>query len=108
MILTDRAKEDFLNWYYNKYLNDGYCSTITNVEAFFKTIHQTFKQALIIEWLDVVEIYPIIVYCTDKTFDSYVTVNTERIECSQFNKTRQEVTQQAILKANEIYNNLNQ
>lgn len=98
MLLTGKCKEDFLI-----HLKE----TRRCNEKSFSEFPAIFEDALIIEWLDSVGIYVTILPCIDKTFDSYVTINKKRIEVSQFNETRSEATQKAILKANEIYNNLN-
>ena len=91
MILTGKCKEDFLKWYYyNNYHH----------QVFTETSDDIFINALIIEWLDSVGIYIGITYFKDSEFhwrihykDKYGTRNS-----------RPEAIEQAIIKANEIYN----
>jgi len=102
MILTDKAKTDFLE-YYNNHSNNYLLSWTV-----FEDLPLVVQNALIIEWLDSVKLTITVQYCIDATFDSFLDIEKkEEIECSQFSKTRSEATQQAILKANETYNNLN-
>jgi len=67
------------------------------------------EYALIIEWLDSVGIYANIRYNElEKTFFPQLNFNPIQNDCYlERQKTRSEATQQSIIKANEIYNNLN-
>ena len=89
MILTDKAKKDFLKW-----TKQG---NLVNIMA------DVYLHALIIEWFDSVGIYVNIEYYNvdgDNVF-IYSINNATYIEIYD---TRQEATIQAILKANQIYN----
>ena len=107
MILTGKAKEDFLEYYNNHSIK--YLLSWTD----FDDLPLVVKNALIIEWFDSVGIY---VNTTYEEFEDIqvkklpvlvktwsVLVNEELL--IDFN-SRQEATDEAIKKANEIYNNL--
>lgn len=93
MILTGKAKEDFL-----KSTKQG---NLVNVMA------DIYLHALIIEWFDSVGINlcitPIYIH-GGLTFKSSVDGMELLKEDLEFKKTRQEATKQAIIKSNEIYN----
>ena len=107
MILTGKAKEDFLEYYNNhsiKYLLSW---------TYFDDLPLVVKNALIIEWFDSVGIY---INTTYEEFEDIqvkklpVLVKTWSVWVNEellidFN-SRQEATEEAIKKANEIYNNL--
>lgn len=99
-LLTGKAKIDFGKWYYKNIHFVGLC----DVE---EHLNQTIN-ALIIEWLDSVNIFVnssgLIL---SKNFISDVSISQNMEFYYDGFKTRSEATQQAILKANEIYNNLN-
>jgi len=109
MILTGRAKEDFLQYYWNNYPGKvKFICKEKDTELMFNSLYPIMKNALIIEWLDSVKLTITIQFCIDRTFDSYLDLNeTNEIQCCQFGINREEATKQAIIKANEIYNNLN-
>ena len=101
MILTGKAKEDFLEYYNNHSIK--YLLSWTD----FDDLPLVVKNALIIEWFDSVGIYINIenlyyqswwYYKVKKCPDTYKQVIMQN--------TRQEATEEAIKKANEIYNNL--
>lgn len=95
MILTGKAKEDFLKYVYGQGLED-------------LLIRDISLNALIIDWLDsigyVIEISTLYYYGW-----SFIATmrkpNGERVIPNIIENTRQEATKQAIIKANEIYNN---
>src|SRR5690606_33935055 len=105
MILTGKAKEDFLKWYYyNNYHH----------QVFTETSDDIFINALIIEWIDSVGIFISINYVSfydelrnDKGFEAYVTNNGLSVKF-RIVKNRQEAIEKAIKKANEIYNNIHE
>ena len=102
MLLTDKAKEDFLI-----HLKE----TRRCNEKSFSEFPAIFEDALIIEWLDSVGIYvwtiPSARVETKWTFRIFKDLFTDIKQRAYIYKTRSEATQKAILKANEIYNNLN-
>ena len=93
MILTDKAKSDFLEWYG---ADERYFET---------TATKTEEYANVIEWLDSVFI-PITI--TNEHYDGYYfkwKINMVKPEYSPDGyNTRLEATEEAIKKANEIYN----
>lgn len=102
MILTGKAKEDFLEYLdvEEKWFNEEY--------------RPLFEYALIIEWFDsfsiTVDVIPRIndeneIVFEPNTFSAKYNITTT----DDFDnlKTRQESTRQAIIKANEIYNSKN-
>ena len=88
MILNGKAKEDFKEWAYYSYVEDS---------GDLAMMRSTYRNALIIEWFDSVGIY------VNITVTYGFNWNIEGLGCSDFN-TRKEATEQAIKKANEIYN----
>jgi hypothetical protein len=100
MILTDKCKTDFGIWHFER-------STPLEEYKNFHLLSDTCKNALVVEFFDTVGLTITVSFCVDKTFDSFVANDKyEEIEASQFQKTRQEATNKAIEKANEIYNKL--
>lgn len=93
MVLTGKAKKDFLKW-----TKQG---NLVNIMA------DVYLHALIIEWFDSVSINlyvtPIYIH-GGLTFKSSVDGMELFKEDLEFKKTRQEATKEAILKCNEIYN----
>ena len=93
MILTDKAKEDFKEWVFENY--------------YFQDLNVLYPlhlvDTLIIEWFDSIGIY-IGVY--PNNMSSYLSfemsINDDWIGEEL---TRQEATQEAIIKANDLYNN---
>lgn len=97
MILTYKAKADFIKW----------CKQDA---AWMDTYYDLFLFALIIEWLDsvgfITEIDPL--YYDGWMFESVVydrSGNNHYV--SELFNTRQEATKAAIEKANELYNETN-
>lgn len=112
MILTGKAKHDFENW-----LTKGMSGFAHNMEIdFFNQKSEIEKNALIIEWFDSVMVYITI----EGVFDRMLGYHRGfEIHIYQYGKqsisifsdndvfyTRQEATKEAIIKANEIYNNM--
>ena len=101
MILTGKAKEEFFNWLDNQGVNG---IDISNWEfEKFHLLSNVSQNALIIEWFDSVGIYINVEldYLHIVWFPSID--NNWAFEEIEF-KTRQEATEEAIKKANEIYN----
>ena len=97
-ILTGKAKEDFY-----KYLNIKDYKLFDYVRK--KYANEIVSNALIIEWFDSVGIYVNSSGLTlSKTFISDVSVNDNCEYNYDGFRTRKEATEQAIKKANEIYN----
>lgn len=90
MILQDKAKEDFLEWY-------G-----ADEKYFESTATKTEEYANIIEWLDSVGIY-IILFMKDDDWRVEIRHGYSVYFKNNFN-SRQEATKASIEKANEIYN----
>ena len=58
MILTGKAKEDFLNFYWDNYIGKTRCiSKKDEAEDFFNSLIKPLKPALIMEWLDSIEMF---------------------------------------------------
>ena len=97
MILTGKAKEDFIK------------TKIGNEINLFESMLPIYKNALIIEWFDSIGIY-IEVYRHNNrpTVQGFNSRIVRRIngyyECCTAVDTRKEATEEAIKKANEIYN----
>ena len=103
MLLTGKAEEDFFNWLDNQGVNG---INICNWEfEKFHLLSNVSQNSLIIEWLDSVGIYINSSGLTlSKTFISDVSVNNNCEYNYDGFRTRKEATEQAIKKANEIYN----
>lgn len=103
MLLTGKAKEDFLESFNKK----CYDSFLEFEDLFSKNKELSIiRNALIIEWFDSVGIYIGIVRFNVGSgyFEARVHYNGGLYFTSI---SRIEATQKAIIKANEIYNNLN-
>lgn len=90
MILTDKAKEMFFEWY-------------NEPETYFYRLNKTCQNALIIEFFDSVEIH----ICVNKWSLSFwkSSIYNPHINSLGCNfESRQEATIQAIKKANNLYN----
>ena len=103
MILTNKSKEDFFNWLDNQGVNG---IDVSNWEfEKFQLLSNVSQNALIIDWFDSVGIYVNSSGLTlSKTFISDVSVNDNCEYNYDGFRTRKEATEQAIKKANEIYN----
>lgn len=109
MILTGKAKDDFNKWKIE-------CKRLSSVEVLeFRFLSNVVQNSMIIEWLDSVGIY-IEVACSPTlevgvircNFNSYVSGQIV-INNHPFGwvNSRAETTEQAIITANEIYNQKN-
>ena len=68
MILTDKAKEDFLDYYWENYIGKTRClSKKEETEDFFNSLISPLKFTLINEWLDSIEMF-FWVYRTDSCY----------------------------------------
>ena len=103
MILTGKTKEDFLRYYGDE------ISHLEEIEYDFLLESSIIRNALIIEWFDSIGIY-IEVYRHNNrpTVQGFNSRIVRRIngyyECCTAVDTRKEATEEAIKKANEIYN----
>ena len=101
MILTEKAKEDFLEYYNNHSIK--YLLSWTD----FDDLPLVVKNALIIEWFDSVGIYINIENLYYQSWWYYkVKQCPDTYEQVIMQNTRQDAIEKAIEKANEIYNNL--
>jgi hypothetical protein len=56
--LTGKAKHDFLEYYWENYISKSrFLNLQSETEAFFNSLYPIFQSALVVEWLDSVEIY---------------------------------------------------
>lgn len=111
MILTGKTEEDFFNWLDNQGANG---IDISNWEfEKFHLLSNVSQNSLIIEWFDSVGIYiELKRFCHGLKFRfwNYVISNSNGAHLNNFleveieNDSRQEAMEQAIKKANEIYN----
>lgn len=98
MDLTGKAKYDFILWNAkNNYI-------VSELAITQELLHESVINALIIEWLDSVEIY-INTPMTHVTDCFVIEINNSVYE--EEYSSRQKATKQAIIKANQIYNENN-
>ena len=95
MILTDKAKDDFKEWVFENY--------------YFQDLNVLYPlhliDTLIIEFFDSVGIYIEIHYSRILGDKFLCIVNTEaNYNLTSYQDSRQQATEQAIKKANDIYN----
>jgi len=108
MILNGKAKEDFLEYYWEnriKPLSMSICKK-QDLGEFFETIMDIMQNALIIEWLDSVKIFINIKskFGQKKQCERF-SFNVRNYNSGFMFNSRQEATEKAIEKAVEIYNN---
>ena len=104
MVLTGKAKEEFFNWLDNQGVNG---IDISNWEfEKFHLLSNVSQNSLIIEWFDSVGIYIEISFYDDCywTYNIYSNKPVLEKETANICNNRQEATEEAIKKANEIYN----
>lgn len=94
MILTNKALKDFYTWIEKQDFPLSKYAVENNL------VRNVFVNALIIEWFDSECIHIDTYMCVDRTYDFKVNFRGYNVFCI----SRQEATEQAILKANEIYN----
>ncbi len=99
MILTGKTLDNFLEWVYKEYDYKLY-----DLEKLFPS-HLLYS--LIIEWFDSLGIIINILNQDLQNWFYYEIKTLEVIKGFNLVRTRQEATKEAIIKANEIYNNLN-
>lgn len=104
MILTGKAKEDFVKWL-NKEMYYLGRHNFEDRDNNIEDLSDNFQNTLIIEWFDSVGVYINSSGLTlSKTFISDVSVNNNCEYNYDGFRTRKEAIEQAIKKANEIYN----
>lgn len=108
MELTGKAKEDFINYLWNsKFKKEDY----KEYEDYIENQKESHTYADIIEWLDSLDVY-VEIGLDKTTYPKYwVEIskythfgNYKEIFNDGLYKDRETATQQAIIKANEIYN----
>lgn len=109
MFLTDKAKEDFM-----KYASHDHGEGIKDL-AMMRSI---YRNALIIQWFDSLGIFiQLTRFCFQGEFSEWYFVITDKRgvhlndhvsnESRWYGDCRLSITERAIMKANEIYNNQN-
>lgn len=110
MILTGKCKEKFLEWYWNEWFDNKERNHYKEKEIAEKALYTTdkvFLHALIIDFFDSVGVY---IYFNTGTYISkpnfrYEIITHDNVFIGFKESTRQESTDQAIKKANDLYNN---
>jgi hypothetical protein len=101
MLLTGKCKEDFERYFYKRCYD-----AVFDFSECISDSNSTLRNTLIVDWLDSVGIIISVTYCKlSNGFDFLL--YSEYYQVSSGTHTRQQATEKAILKANEIYNNLN-
>jgi hypothetical protein len=112
MILTDKCKEEFIDYLRN---NKKASMEIGVLRLHWQEYPKEYLNALIIEFFDSTNLFIHIdnmTNCFDekmnKKWNAYIKIPyTNRKKVCEWYDSRSEATQSAILKANEIFNNLN-
>jgi len=108
--MNEKAKTDFLEWYWEMYINPlpmTICKK-NNLSDFFETVMPIFQNALIIEWLDSVEIYIEIGGADYRGIEFWYNIQERKTingNNGEYFSTRQEATEKAIETAVNTYNN---
>lgn len=98
-MLTDKAKEDFLNYYWENYIGKTRCiSKKKETEEFFDSLIPPLKTALIAEWFDSMDIF-LWVYRSDSGYWATYVERKAKYD------TREEALAKVIEFANVMYNN---
>ena len=98
-MLTDKAKQMFEEWYYKKYRS-------SRITMGFNKFPLSCQQALIVEWLDGIEIYLSPIFDLDE-FQVYFDIGKDKGSedfLQRSFKTRPEALAKAIEKVNQIIN----
>ena len=104
MILTGKSKRTFLKWL--KIRVNSTLHEIDKIEFWFNLQDESFKIALIIEWFDSVKLFIEISFFNDDYWTYNVYTDHVVLEKEQANicQNREDAIKQAIVKANNIYN----
>ncbi len=117
MELTEKCKEDFLEFvYYNEdclSVNETNKKEIQDeASAYLSNLDERFRNTLIIEWLDSVGIYISIepyknLFDNGNLYFCFKIIDYPYISKNNVYQSRQEATTEAIIKVNQIYNERN-
>ncbi len=107
MILTDKCKEDFKEWFY---INDGIKKSMRQFSDLtltaFDSLPKPMQYGVYVDFFDSIGIFIDLEFMhhLNNTFMPSIMLKNGRYDCYDNCKTRQESREQAIIKANEIYN----
>jgi len=111
-MLTGKAKEDFNKWFI-KHSND-FGTVITassyggewliDLEELYDELPENLQNTIIIEWFDSVGIYINPTLRMPKEVNKWAFIVDFELHENSLFKTRQQATEEAIKKANELYN----
>jgi len=115
MKLTGIAKERFLDYYWKNYIGKTrFLNQKSETEDFFDSLYPVFKTALIIDWFREFVGYEIKATSWKNVNEIVYYFSCEKVgEPSKYNsnectaKSHKEAIESAIIKANEIFNELN-
>ena len=109
MKLTGKCLEAFEKWLKKQpFVNHNRYTKLLIIHGkVYTDLNELFIDTLIIEFFDSVWIYITVMACNDKTFDSEIRTNKINIMTSQFMEKRTQATNEAIIKANDLYNENN-
>ena len=108
VLLTDKCKIDFLEYYWKNYIGKTrFLNQKSETEDFFNSLYPTFKNALIIEFLDSIGIYIDSGYYAKKHLCSGIESPNLKIGFISLGTAfldRNDAVSSAIIKANSLYN----
>ena len=102
-ILTGKTKDDFEKWYIKKDVSED---EFYNIWEEWSSLSTSCKNAFYIDFFDSIGIYIEISFYDDSywTYNIYSNKPVLEKETANICNNRQEATEEAIKKANEIYN----
>jgi hypothetical protein len=102
MILTGKCREGFINFMCKNHKHIKWCD--------YQTMSEVILNALIIDYFDSIEVYIEIQVLKVETYPKYSfnmrNINFNMLSQGDYFKSRQEATEKAIEKANDLINNL--
>ena len=108
VLLTDKCKVDFLEYYWKNYIGKTrFLNQKSETEEFFNSLYPTFKNALIIEFFDSIGIYIDSGYYSKELLCSGIESPKLKIGFISLGTAffdRNDAVSSAILKANSLYN----
>lgn len=105
MKLTDKCKQDFEKWFIDNYVSN-HCNGMGAIDIkTFDKIPKSMQYGVLVDFFDSVGIYND-AYHIENAFRYMIDVKDDTYMSKDY-KTRPEAREQAIIKANEIYNNSN-
>ncbi len=108
VLLTDKCKIDFLEYYWKNYIGKTrFLNQKSETEEFFNSLYPTFKNALIIEFFDSIGIYIDSGYYAKELLCSGIESPKFKIGFISLGTAffdRNDAISSAILKANSLYN----